>query len=314
MKLLRGFKSVAKFAHGAAATIGNFDGVHLGHQALLKKLQHKAREKQLPMIVILFEPQPSEYFQGNLAPARLSSLREKLQVLEQLDIDYVYCLKFDKALSNMSAVDFAQKIIFSLLNVKYLLIGQDFRFGRHREGDFNLLKDLAVLRGCEVEAYADFLIANERVSSTKIRRALQDDKLQKAALLLGRPYSLCGRVVQGEGRGRQWGIPTANVRLQHHLTPIRGVFCVQVKRQGSLLFQGVANLGTRPTVSGKKTTLEVHLFDFHGTIYGEMLQVFFLYKLRDEVKFSSLNDLIEQIHKDIKEAKNYFACSASKMT
>ncbi|WP_133127121.1 bifunctional riboflavin kinase/FAD synthetase [Legionella nagasakiensis] len=307
MKLLRGIQNIPEFAAGTVATIGNFDGVHLGHQALLQQLRAQADFMQLPLLVVLFEPQPNEYFHGDKAPVRLSSLREKLHRLRHFGVDFVICLKFNQTLSLMSPVEFAERIIFSLLNVKLLLIGHDFHFGSNREGDVNLLKQLASHQACNVQIFSDFTLENERVSSTRIRQALQFNHLKHAAELLGRPYSLCGRVIKGDGRGRQWNIPTANLSMHRPSLPFKGVFCVQVKRPGKSLLFGVANLGCRPTVDGSKNILEVHLLNFDESLYGEVLDVFFLYKLREEIKFSSLDALLAQIRKDIAAAKKYFS-------
>ncbi|MBA2651959.1 MAG: bifunctional riboflavin kinase/FAD synthetase [Tatlockia sp.] len=306
MKLLRGLTNFPVFVNGSVATIGNFDGVHLGHQALLKNLRAEADRLQLPVVVLLFEPQPAEYFRPEQAPARLTSLREKLAVLKSSRVDFVYCLKFDEALALMSAQDFAQEYFFSLLNCKYLLLGQDFRFGQGRLGDVNLLQELGLSHGCRVRSFADFSIKDNRVSSTKIRTALEQGALEEATDLLGRTFSLCGRVIKGDGRGRQWGIPTANLAMHRLKLPIHGVFCVQVHSIEGRFINGVANLGSRPTVDGTKNTLEIHLFDFDENLYGEMLQGFFLHKLRDEVKFSSVDALIAQIHDDIAAAKSEF--------
>lgn len=307
MKLLHGFQQIAELGLGTVATIGNFDGVHRGHQALLAALRLQASRMQLPMLVMLFEPQPSEYFHNQDAPARLSSLREKVHMLRQCGADYVWCLKFDEYLASMPAVEFAERFIFSLLQAKYLLIGEDFRFGRGRVGDVTLLNELGSKQSCVVQKFSDFFIDIQRVSSTKIRHALEEGKLDYAAKLLGRPYSMCGRVVRGAGRGQQWGIPTANLSMHHKTLPLKGVFCVRVKREGKPLLSGVANIGCRPTIDGTKNSLEIHLFDMDESLYGEMLQVYFLHKLRDEIKFSSVDDLIAQIHNDIAAAKAYYA-------
>ncbi|MBA3535573.1 MAG: bifunctional riboflavin kinase/FAD synthetase [Tatlockia sp.] len=285
--------------------MGNFDGVHLGHQALLKTLRSEATRLQLPLVVLLFEPQPAEYFRPQQAPARLTSLREKLAVLKFSKVDYVYCLKFNEALALMSAQTFAENYFFSLLNSKYLLIGEDFRFGQGRLGDVSLLQKLGANYGCTVQTFPDFSINNKRVSSTNIRDALAQGELQAASELLGRTFSLCGRVVKGDGRGRQWGIPTANLAMHRLKLPLKGVFCVQVRTKGKL-FKGVANLGSRPTVDGSKNILEINLFDFDESLYGEMLEVFFLHKLRNEVKFSSVDALIAQIHDDVARARAEF--------
>ncbi|MBI2786766.1 MAG: bifunctional riboflavin kinase/FAD synthetase [Legionella longbeachae] len=304
MKLLRGIQHFSVFDKGVVATIGNFDGVHLGHQNLIKTLRHKATILKLPLVLILFEPQPREYFQQEKAPARLSSLREKLEVLRDCQIDYIYCIKFNHFLAQTSASDFARTYLFSILNVKHLLVGEDFRFGKNREGDVHLLKVLSTEYACDVTIYSNFCINEDRISSTKIRMALQQGDLDGAAKYLGRTYSICGRVLHGDGRGRQWGIPTANLALQRYSLPLQGVFVVQVRVASQMLY-GVANVGKRPTVDGSKNILEVHLFDFDQSIYGELLQVFFLHKLRDEVKFTSVDALIAQIHDDIVVAKAF---------
>lgn len=306
MKLLRGASSNPHFTAGTVATIGNFDGVHLGHQALLHQLKAEALQRGLPAVVVLFEPQPSEFFRRHEAPSRLSSLREKLSILKQCKIDYVYCLQFNQTLAAMNPGDFIEKYFFSLLNVHYLLIGEDFRFGRQRQGDVKLLTTIGADRHCLVQTFSDFNLNGLRVSSTKIRELLAQGQLAAASTLLGRPFSLCGRVSIGDGRGRQWGIPTANLKMHRLSLPLKGVYCVQVLRKNGQIHKGVANLGSRPTVDGSKNVLEVHLFDFDESLYGDILQVFFLHKLRDEIKFSSVNELISQIHTDVAMAKSTF--------
>lgn len=304
MKLLRGVQHPADFNKGVVATIGNFDGIHSGHQNLIKSLREKAEEMNLPLVVVLFEPQPREYFQKESSPPRLSSLREKLDMLRSCRVDYVYCIKFDDALATTTARDFAVKYLFNTLNVSFLLVGEDFRFGMERAGDIQLLRTLGLQYGCQIETCADFLIEHEKVSSTRIREALKQGDLNLAAKYLGRTYSLCGRVIRGDGRGRQWGIPTANLSLHRLSLPLLGVYVVQV-RLGNRVVQGVANIGKRPTVDGTKNILEIHLLDFDDSIYGALLQVFFLHKLRDEVKFTSVDALITQIHNDIAAAKSF---------
>ncbi|MBA2709814.1 MAG: bifunctional riboflavin kinase/FAD synthetase [Tatlockia sp.] len=309
MKLLRGLRNFPDFTRGTVTTIGNFDGVHLGHQALLKTLRAEASLLEMPTVVLLFEPQPAEYLRPEQSPARLTTLREKLAVLKNCQVDYVICLKFNEKLALMSAQDFAEHYFFSTLNSKFLLIGEDFRFGKGRLGDVSLLTQLGTNHDCKVQTFPDFSIKTNRVSSTKTRDALGQGDLEAASQLLGRTFSLCGRVVKGDGRGRQWGIPTANLSMQRLKLPLKGVFCVQVKRNGGKLLNGIANLGTRPTVDGSKNILEIHLFDFDESLYGEMLQVFFLHKLRDEVKFSSVDALIDQIHIDVASARLEFSTS-----
>lgn len=303
MKFLNGLKQAKLLPERVVATIGNFDGVHRGHQALLASLREKAVQRGCPSLVILFEPQPGEYFLGNDAPIRLMGLREKLNALRDAGIDFVCCLKFNADFSQMSASNFAEEIIFKSLRVVYLLTGSDFRFGRDRLGDVQMLVQLGKIYGCTVEAYPDYMGDGVRVSSTLIRQNLQQGDLERATFNLGRPYSICGRVIVGDGRGRQWGIPTANVVLHRESLPISGVFRVRVKLNEQF-YDGVANIGRRPTVDGSlKLSLEVHLFDFNQSIYGEFIHVFFIEKLRDEKKFSSVDELINQIHQDIERAK-----------
>lgn len=314
MKLLRGIQQLLALKINTAATIGNFDGIHIGHQMLLTALKAQADRLNLPVVVLLFEPQPSEYFRGKEAPARLSSFREKVEVLRQCGVDYVCCLKFNKQLATMAATNFAEHIIFSALQAKYLLVGEDFRFGQDRLGDIVLLKEIGAQKGCTVEQFCDFYMDDKRVSSTKIRHALQEGELGYAAKLLGRPYSMCGRVTRGAGRGRQWGIPTANLSLHRLTLPLKGVFCVKVLRQGRQASAGVANIGCRPTVDGSKNILEIHLFDIDESFYGEMLQIYFLHKLRDEVKFETVEALISQIQQDITAARNWFEAGIKMQT
>ena len=306
MKLLRGIKQIAKLDTNTVATIGNFDGVHLGHQALLKKLSTQAKTLQLPMVVLLFEPQPSEFFKKEMAPARLDSFREKIIWLKHCGVDFVCCLKFDNYLASMTASQFANEIVFSLLKAKYLLIGQDFRFGHGRLGDANLLYELGRQLSSTVESFPDYFIDNQRVSSTAIRSLLKLGKLGEAELLLGRPYSISGIVVHGDGRGRLWGIKTANLNLNRKILPLKGVYCVRIQLRDKSVFLGVANIGCRPTVDGSKFVLEVHLFDVDISLYGERLDITFMYKLRDEIKFESVDLLIAQIKSDIINAKNWF--------
>ncbi len=305
MKLLRGLHEFAELAAGSAVTIGNFDGLHCGHQALLSALKTKAQQLQLPTLVVFFEPQPGEYFQPVAPPARLMTRREKLQGLCQFGIDYAYCFSFNDQLAVMSAKEFACRFIFSLFRASYLLIGRDFRFGLSRSGTPDLLALWGSPMRCQVERCPDFLMNNVRVSSTLIRQSLLQGDLQQAALWLGRPFALTGRVVHGDGRGREWGVPTANLVFVRRDLPLKGVFCVQVQRADQRLYWGVANVGHRPTVGDGTKRLEVHLFNFQDTLYHERLTVNFLHRLRDEKKFASLDALIAQINNDISAAKEF---------
>ncbi len=313
MKLLRGIQQHAALQAGTVATIGNFDGVHRGHQALLRALRIQADRLSLPLLVVVFEPQSGEYFLGETAPARLTSLREKIALLQACGVDFICCLSFDDHLASMTAQAFAERIVFSLLQVKYLLIGEDFRFGHRRLGDVSLLRTYGSKAACVVEHFSDFFIDNERISSTRIRKALHDGELEQAKHCLGRVYSLSGRVIQGEGRGRQWGVPTANLAVHPHQSPLKGVYCVQVMRKGRPLYAGIANLGCRPTFNGMKNSLEVHLFGLNESLYGERLQVVFLHKLRDEIKFSSVEALVAHIHQDVVVAKTWFGLSTERL-
>lgn len=304
MILLRNNSERAFSPQGVAATIGNFDGVHLGHQQLLRELKVQANAMNLPMAVVLFEPQPREYFQGTSSPARLLSLREKIAILKQCQVDIIYPIRFNQTVAQTSAEDFARHYLFDFLNTKYLLVGKDFRFGKNRSGDVDLLLQLGRAYQCEVKTFNDLCIDGERVSSTKIRSALDEADFSCAGRCLGRQYSITGRVIQGDGRGRQWGIPTANIKPNRLVLPLKGVFVVEV-RVGARMIRGVANMGQRPTVAGTKNILEIHLFDFNESLYGQQLEVFFLHKLRDEVKFTTIDALIAQIHKDITAAKAF---------
>ena len=313
MKLLRGIKQIAKLETNTVATIGNFDGVHLGHQALLKKLKTQAKAMKLPMVVLLFEPQPGEFFKKENAPARIYSFREKIKALKLCGVDYVCCLRFDNYLASMTALQFANEIVFSLLKAKYLLIGQDFRFGQGRLGDAKMLYELGQKLSSKVAVFPDYFIDEQRVSSTSIRSLLNIGKLEDASRLLGRPYSISGRVVHGDGRGAKWGIKTANLNINRKILPLKGVYCVHVQILGKNDFLGVANIGCRPTIDGSKYVLEIHLFDVDILLYGKILQVKFMHKLRDEIKFGSVDLLIAQIKSDIINAQNWFDKSTSRI-
>ncbi|MCB2428392.1 bifunctional riboflavin kinase/FAD synthetase [Methylophaga pinxianii] len=307
-KIIRGLYNLPDPAEGCVATIGNFDGVHLGHQAVLNQLAMKADMLNLPAIVITFEPQPFEYFVPEKAPARLSRFREKVEALRAYSIEKLCVLRFNRQLAEMQAETFIQKLLVEGLNVRYLVVGDDFRFGKDRQGDFALLQQFGKLHGFQVVNMHTFAIDNMRVSSTRIREALQDGDLAIAEKLLGRPYRMSGRVAHGDKRGRKMGYPTANIHLHRAKVPLNGVYAVQLYGIDEEPVNGVANIGVRPTISGSdKALLEVHLFDFQRDIYGEHVQVYFLKKLRDEHKFANLEQLIEQIHIDSAQAKNYFA-------
>jgi riboflavin kinase/FMN adenylyltransferase len=309
-KIIRGLYNLPDPAQGCVATIGNFDGVHLGHQAVLTQLAMKADMLNLPAVVITFEPQPFEYFVPEKAPARLSRFREKVEALRAYSIQKLCVLRFNRQLAEMQAETFIQKLLVEGLNVRYLVVGDDFRFGKDRQGDFALLQQVGKQHGFQVVNMHTFAIEDMRVSSTRIREALQDGDLAVAEKLLGRPYRMSGRVAHGDKRGRKMGYPTANIHLHRAKVPLNGVYAVQLYGIDEEPVNGVANIGVRPTISGSdKALLEVHLFDFKRDIYGEHIQVYFLKKLREEQKFASLEQLIEQIHIDSAQAKGFFQTS-----
>jgi len=285
------------------ATIGKYDGMHLGHQRILAEVQQRAADLGLPTLVILSEPQPEEFFAPAAAPARLTPFGDKVAFLEGLGITAVLRMRFDAALSELSAEAFVRDFLVHGLGIRVLVIGDDFRFGRQRGGDFALLQQLGPQLGFDVDSVAKCEQGSERVSSTLVRSYLQQGNCARAAGLLGRPYAMSGEIVRGRQLGRQLGAPTANVQLQMSALPMTGVFAVRTVLEGRSL-PGVANLGIKPTVSLEPVpSLEVHLLDFNGDIYGKRLQVQFLHKLRDELKFSGLEALKQQIALDLQQAR-----------
>lgn len=307
MELIRGLHNLRPRHHGCVATIGNFDGVHLGHQAVLGQLAEKAEEMALPATVITFEPQPQEYFAPGNAKPRLTRLREKLMALRRYSVDRVLCLQFNGALATMSAAEFIDRILLQGLGVRYLVVGDDFRFGQQRAGDFAMLQQAGSEHGFQVVNMHTFDIEDQRVSSTRIREALAGGDLSMAEKLLGRPYRMSGRVAHGDKRGRTIGFPTANIHLHRKATPVEGVFAVEMFGIEGEPVAGVANVGTRPTVDGTRSLLEVHLFDFRKDIYGCHVHVNFVHKIRDERRFDSFEALKQQILKDAEDARLFFA-------
>lgn len=289
-------------------TIGNFDGLHRGHQALLERLTAHARRLGLPSVVLTFEPHPREFFAPEQAPARLTSLREKLSLLERCGVDRVYVCRFNARLASLSAADFIARIVVGGLSARHLIIGDDFRFGSGRSGDFAMLARAGAQHNFGVEAMNTLDWEGERVSSSAVRDALEAGDLAHAARLLGRCYCIAGRVVEGQQIGRQLGFPTANVQLKRKRLPLSGIFVVTVSGIGERPLPGAASLGVRPTLgAGLKPVLEVHLLDFDRAIYGAHVTVNFLHKLRDEAKFDSLDALKEQIARDVAHTRTYFA-------
>lgn len=312
MRLIRGLAELKLPERGCVATIGNFDGVHIGHCQVIERLAEAGRRLDLPVVVVLFEPQPREYFFPNEAPARLTRLREKLARLAELPIDQVLLLRFNRQLAMLPAESFIQDILLEGLRIKYLVIGDDFRFGRNRLGNFALLRQAGKEFGFEVVDTPSVLVDGRRVSSTSIRKALAAGDLARAARLLGRPYSVCGRVIHGAKRGRMLGFPTANILMRRKNTPVQGVFAVTMSGIGEHPLPGVANVGIRPTVAGGRTVLlETYLLDFSGDLYGKQVEIVFRHKLRDEKRFDGLAELQAQIERDVMTARGYFAISNS---
>lgn len=312
MRVIRGLHNLRPEHRGCVATIGNFDGVHLGHRAVFAHLREQAHAMDLPTTVITFEPQPLEYFAPDRAPARLTRMREKLQALCEAGIDQVVLLEFGPRLAAMQAKQFIQDLLVDGLNVAYLFVGDDFRFGQGRAGDIAMLRWAGAEHGFAVENMTTYMLDAERVSSTRIREALSDGDLKTAEQCLGRPYRICGRIAHGDQRGRTIGFPTANIDLHRKVSPLRGVFAVRMRGLPEGPQLGVANIGTRPTVTGDtRYLLEVHLFDFTRRIYGEHVQVEFCRRLRDERRFESFEALREQILIDARQAREYFGLESA---
>lgn len=307
MRVIRGLTHLEPLQQGCLLTIGNFDGVHLGHRAVIHKLAQHAISLALPVVAMIFEPQPLEYFLKDGAPPRLTRLREKVLQFKTLPVDGLLVLKFNQRFANLDAEDFIQHILLDKLNVKHLVVGDDFHFGRARRGNFAILQAAGLRYGFTVEDTRSMLLEGLRISSSSVRTALATGDLVKAERLLGRPYSIVGKVVEGEQLGRTLGFPTANIQLFRKNVPLSGVFAVDVTGIGGARRRGVANIGTRPTVTGgAEITLEAHLFDFDDDCYGQTVEVHFMKKLRAEQAFASLAELKVQIAKDVAAAKDYF--------
>lgn len=305
---MRIFRSIPETAPTPVAlTIGNFDGVHLGHQAMVQRLEQAAHALGIPSCVLTFEPHPREFFAPDQAPTRLTNLREKLELLAELGVDRVHVCRFNFEFAKIPAEDFVGRILAQGLGARWILVGDDFRFGARRAGDFGLLQRSAPRFGFEVAAMESVGLEGIRVSSTAIRNALAAGQVELARKLLGRPYSISGRVVDGDKLGKKIGFPTANIQLKHNRPPVSGIFVVQVEGLGERPRPGVASLGVRPTVrQGGRPTLEVHIFDFNREIYRQHLRVDFLHKLRDEERYPDLDTLVRQIGRDVENAKAFF--------
>jgi len=310
MYLIRGIGNIETFNkrfpnQSMSGTIGNFDGLHLGHKAILDQVKDKAKESSSASLVFFTEPHASEYFaakdDNTTPPPRICPWREKVKLLKNFGIDFAFFLQFNKSLKTMTPQSFLDDVL-AQLNLKNLIIGDDFRFGAHRAGDFELLKNWGKSNGIDVIVNETVLSDGKRVSSTRIREALLNSDFDLAKKLLGRPYTFSGKVVFGQQLGRIIGVPTANLWIPKQRLPIAGVYAVNCLLAGES-FNGIANMGIRPTVDGSKPVLEIHIFNFSESIYGQRLTVEFKNKLRDEKKFDNIDLLKEQILQDISQAK-----------
>lgn len=303
MKLIR---DLQHFATPTIVTIGNFDGVHKGHQTLIDALMTASHELKLPSVLLTFEPNPIEFFSPHAEMSRLMRFSEKWRVIKKQGVDYFCCLRFNAALANLSAEDFVKKILVDQLRAKKIIIGDDFRFGAKRQGDVALLKQLGKIYGFTVDALPQSLYQNHRISSTRVRDALKIGDFETVSQLTGRSFCLTGKVAYGNQIGRQLGFPTANMHLQRKQVPLMGIFVVRVHGLRDQALPGVASVGYRPTFNGNKIVLEVFIFDFDEIIYRHSITIEFLFKIRDELHFNSVDELVAEIKKDVVIAKQYF--------
>ena len=306
MEIINGLHNLRSRHRGCVLTIGNFDGVHRGHRQLIDALCEKAKALGVPSMLMTFEPQPREFFAGTKLPARLTRFREKVYLLDQTPLDRLLCLPFNERTANIEADWFANDFVVDQVGAKHLVIGDDFRFGRGREGDFALFERYGRIHGYSVSAMSTLLQGKARISSTLIREILAAGDFTAATNLLGHEYFIMGRVVYGRQLGRQLNVPTANIRLQRYRAALEGVYCVTVEGIAGAVRHGIANIGVRPTVDGKEPILEVHIFDYTGNLYGDLIKVTFKQKLREEQAFDSIDALKTQINQDIEQARHYF--------
>ena len=302
MELIRGLHNLKKLP-GCVLTVGNFDGVHVGHQEILKSLVKKAKEKGVCSLVISFSVTPQTFF--GRPQARISNFREKHLLLESLGVDKHLLIRFDKNFSEISAADFINKALIEKINMQHCFVGDDFRFGSGREGDYSMLERASTNKSFKAEKIDRVSIDKRRVSSTEIRKALTEGNFKAAETFLGRPFSISGKVTRGDQIGRTIGFPTANIGIKRRLSPVLGVYSVLIEHN-SKSYAGVCNVGRRPTLGGTKTLLEVFIFDFNQEIYGDSVKVVFKQKCRDEIKFSSFEELKKQIQKDVEKSRLYF--------
>lgn len=306
MNIIRGLHNFHSYYAPCVLTIGNFDGVHLGHQKIVAELIEHAAQYQLPAVVMSFEPYPLEFFKPEQAPPRLTRFREKVLLLEQARVDALLTMGFTRKLAALSAQDFIEQILVKKLQVRLLLVGDDFQFGCGREGNAAMLEAAARQYGFKLIVMPGQNQQQQRISSTLIRQHLSQGDLTSAQALLGKPYSMLGKIVHGNKRGRLINFPTANIQIKRKKSALLGVYAVQMLGVAPHPVAGVANLGSRPTIDGSRVLLEVHLFDFDQDVYGRQVQVNFLHKLRDEQRFDSFEALTAQIACDAEQARKYF--------
>jgi riboflavin kinase/FMN adenylyltransferase len=303
MELIRGLQNIKPGRRGCVLTVGNYDGVHLGHQQMIGTVQRRAAEHRSPGTVLVFEPSSKEFIDPRGAPPRLTRWREKYLALAAAGVERLVTLRFDARIRAMSPQSFVDELIVDALGARHVVVGDDFRYGCHAAGTIDTLMASGRSRGFTVEQIPPYLLEGVRVSSTVVRERLERGDYGGAARLLGRGYSMRGRVVRGEQLGRKLGFPTANLRLQRRKPPLSGISAVRAHGIAAHALPGVASLGTRPTVGGVEPLLEVHLFDFTGDLYGRAIEVEFVAKLRDEAKFDSLDALIAQMQRDAAQAR-----------
>lgn len=306
MELIRGVYNLHARHRGCVATIGAFDGIHLGHQEMIRVLRERAAEHGLPAVLLSFEPTPREYFAKSAPPARLTRFREKVEALQRYGVERFVCLRFAR-IRSLSPERFVQDVLVDALGVRHVVVGHDFRFARDLAGDVRTLRSLGEQAGFGVTEVPPFEIDGERVSSSLVRQALDEGDMQRAARLLGRPYRMTGKVVDGAKLGRRLGFPTANLRPRRRATPLAGIFAIRASGCGLQDAPGVASLGTRPTLNGTELLLEAHVFDFDGELYRQYLHVDFIARLRDELRFDDVDALVEQMRKDAAQARRILA-------
>lgn len=306
MRLVRHLRDMpfADTREGCVVTIGSFDGLHLGHQELLRRVIDTAKSRNLKTVVMSFEPTPREFFQIDSPPARLMKFREKFEALAAHGIDIFFCPRFSAPMRQISAQDFVRRILVQGLNARAVIVGDDFRFAHKREGDIAMMSRMSEALGFTVIQVPSIVVAGLRASSTAIRQACAAGDMALAAAMLGRPYQMSGRVIRGEKIGRTLGFPTANVDLQRRQSPVTGIFAVRVHGLDEGIHDGVASVGNRPTFDGEKPILEVFLFDFERDIYGKYIQVDFIEHLRDQEKFANVADLVAQMRIDADNARS----------